>query len=491
MSASDKKQLCYDVSPFQKHLWNYHKMTDESASRAESDGTVRYEAFPGFAPEVFHRLYAEQEKPLEEAAVGSDVFVGFHDRISELPEVKDLRERCIGEERWAGIGAAAIMDTLLADVDAPPSLVEDMRSDEDVRETLEAMMANAGSEEERDSIREILQENAGELQRKGDASNNACLMTDETQVRNAVRKAIKIANDRIDEEQKMLDSFGVDAGSGAHSGRAARRNLSKKLSGLCANNERLRQIADLAGRLKRIAMAEQSKKPRKGTDEVAGVELGANLRLVIPPQLLFADEEVEGIFAARLYEKSLVQIEMSKQPKKEQGPIVVLQDSSGSMRGNCADTWAAAVSLAFLQIAHKQKRPFAIIHFGASVLRTDIFETWSEFDHDKLMDSVSYFAADGGTNFELSLNEAVSIIRNTGAFFDADIVMLTDGRARVDGSFMSDWNRAKSELGFNCYSILIGGHTSVETNKMFSDDVVHLKDVLSDDAAMHKFFKEV
>jgi len=107
------------------------------------------------------------------------------------------------------------------------------------------------------------------------------------------------------------------------------------------------------------------------------------------------------------------------------------------------------------------------------------------------MESVSYFACDGGTNFEFPLSKAVSIIRNTGAFSEADIVMLTDGRARVGAGFMADWNKSKSELGFNCYSILIGGHTSVETNKMFSDDVVHLKDVLSDDEAMHKFFKEV
>ncbi|MCK4791880.1 MAG: VWA domain-containing protein, partial [Desulfobacteraceae bacterium] len=436
-------------------------------------------------------LYAANEQPLEQPAEGTDVFVDFHGRISELPEVKDLRERCVGEERWAGIGAASIVDTLLADVEAPSSPVEDMRGDVDVREALEAMMGGADTDEQKEAIREILKENAGELQGKADASAAASNMMDDTQIRNSVRKAVQLANERIDQEQKMMDSFGVDAGTGAHSGRTARRNLSKKLSTLCANNERLREIAELAGRLKRIAMEQQRQKPRKGTDEVAGIELGADLRKVIPPQFLFADEEVEGIFAAKLYEHSLVQIEMSKQPKKEQGPIVVLQDSSGSMRGNCADTWAAAVSLAFLKIAHKQKRPFAIIHFGASVLRTDVFGTWSEFNHDKLMESVSYFAADGGTNFEPPLREAVSIIRNTGAFIDADIVMLTDGRARVDGDFMCDWKKDKSELGFNCYSILIGDYTSVETNKMFSDDVVHLKDVLSDDEAMHKFFKEV
>lgn len=489
--SSNTKQLCYDVSEYQRHLWEYHKMTDSSAATAESVGTQRYEAFPGFSSEVFHRLYAADEKPLEQPAEGTDVFVDFHGRITELPEVKDLRERCIGEERWSGIGAASIVDTLLADVDAPSSPVEDMRGDVDVREALEAMMDGAETEEQKEAIREILKENAGDLQGKADASASAANMVDDTQIRNSVRKAVQLANERIDREQKMMDSFGVDAGTGAHSGRTARRNLSKKLSSLCANNERLREIAELAGRMKRIAMEQQRQKPRKGTDEVAGIELGADLRKIIPPQLLFADDEVEGIFAAKLYERSLQQIEMSKQPKKEQGPIVVVQDSSGSMRNNQADAWAAAVSLAFLQIAHKQKRPFAIVHFGASVLRVDVFGSWTEFDHNKLMESVSYFKADGGTNFMDSLDKAVSIIRDTGAFEDADIVMLTDGRSHVSEEFLGRWNASKAELGFKCYSILIGAHTSFETNRMFSDDVVHLDAVLRDDTNMHKFFKEV
>lgn len=485
------KQLVYDVSAFQRDLWNYHKMTDGSAARAESDGAGKYEAFPDFSAEVFHRMYAENEKRMDEPAVGADVFVGLHDRISELPEVQDLKKRCIGEERWAGIGAASILDTLMEAVEHPGGKLEDMRGDEDVREALEQMMQSAQSDEEREALREILKENAGDLQKKNDAVQDAARMMDDTDVRNAVRAAAKKAQERIDEEQQMMDSFGVDAGTGAHSGRASRRNLHKKLSTLVSANERLKRIAELAGRLRRIAMAQQRQKPKSGTDEIAGIELGADLRKVLPAQFLFADEEVEGIFAARMYERSLVQVEMSKQPKKEQGPIIVLQDSSGSMVNNNADAWAAAVSLSFLEIAHKQKRPFAIIHFGAAVLRIDMFNSWSEFDHGKLLDAVAYFASDGGTNFMDPLDVAVTTIEETGAFQDADIIMLTDGRANVTDEFLGRWEKSKAKLGFKCYSILIGSSTNFDTNRKFSDDVVHLDRVLQDDAAMHKFFKEV
>jgi uncharacterized protein with von Willebrand factor type A (vWA) domain len=154
-----------------------------------------------------------------------------------------------------------------------------------------------------------------------------------------------------------------------------------------------------------------------------------------------------------------------------------------------ADIWAAAVSLAFLEIAYSQKRPVAFVHFGSTVLRTDIFTDWNNIDRAKVLESVSFFASAGGTNFVEPLSKGIEIIRDTGSFTDADIIMITDGKCFIPDEFLVQWGKDKSNLGFNCYSILVGNDADKSVNEQFSDDTTHLASTLQNDKAMHKYFK--
>ncbi len=113
----------------------------------------------------------------------------------------------------------------------------------------------------------------------------------------------------------------------------------------------------------------------------------------------------------------------------------------------------------------------------------------SNVDMEKMLETISFFESDGGTNFMEPLVDGVKLIRDTGAFEEADIVMVTDGCASVNDEFLDTWNKAKAELGFSCYSILVGSATYAETNKRFSDEVVLISEAIKDDTAMHKIFQ--
>lgn len=488
------KPLVYKPTDFQRHLWKYHKLTDASAEASEREGRNRYEAFGDFSDEVFHRLYAEQEDKLPEPAPGADVFVKLHDEMEKIPEMADFRTKCTGNERWAGIGAAAVIDTLVDKVTPPAEKIEDARDSEEIEEMLRQLIEGANTPEQAEALQELLDEQTdpsnptGAPVRKAKAAEAASLV-DETEVRSAVRAAMKQANEQIEAEEQMVDAFSF--GMEQHSGRASRNRAHRELSQVVGNSERLKRIAELAGRMRRIAQEQQRQKPKRGTDEVTGIEQGADLGKLVPSQLLYATDEVEMVFAAKLHERALLQVEMSKTPKKEQGPIVMVIDSSGSMEQGDADIWAAAVGLAFAEIAFTQKRALAFIHFGSTVLRTDVFASWDNIDRSAVLDSVSFFASDGGTNFMDPLDKAVDVIRNTGAFTEADIVMITDGCSAVSDDFLQRWEQSRRELEFKCYSILVGGSTYVDTNEKFSDEVVLLADVLANDESMHKFFKAV
>jgi len=485
----ERGNLCYDVSPYQRHLWRYHKLVEPSAREAERSGEERYEAFPDFAGEVFHRLYADEAKPLDPPVDGSDVFSVLHEQIGKIPEFDDLVKRCQGDERWAGIGTSAMLDTLLTSVDHPDNPVEDIRGDANAMAYLEALRDRTKEPERQEAIDESLEQLRAEHQQRQQAAQQAAQQMDVSQVRNAVRQAAAAANDAIDEEERMVDSF--CGGTAEHGGRQARQQASKQLASMVKDNERLQQIAELAGRLRRIAIQQQQDKPRRGTDEVTGIELGAEFGRLLPSEMLWADEPVEMVFAGKLYERALLQTELHKVPPKQQGPIVVVLDSSGSMQYNHADTWAAAVTLAFLEIARRQNRPFAIVHFGYSVLRVDRMPRPKQAPLQQVLDAVGFFAGDGGTNFMDSLDEAVSIIEKEGDYKEADIVMITDGCASVSDSWLAAFQRKQEQLEFSTYSILVGGSTRADTNERFSDDVVHLDSVLRDDEAMHRFFGKV
>lgn len=486
------KNMIYNVTDFQRHLWNYHKMSSSVARQSEKTGSEKYEAFPIFSSEVFHRMFVEKPERNESPPVGSDVFEYLHERISEIPEFENLRMKCVGNEEWSGIGTAAVIDTLITAV--PDSdRVPDVSSDAEIERMFKEAIANASNDDERDRAQQAFDEQmkpdvAGSLANRMNTAKNATQMIDETEVRNAIRTAVKDAIESIEEQEAIVDSlsFGMDPHSGKKAKMALHRNIAKILGG----NKRIQEIAKIAGRMRRIALEQQRQKPTKGTDEVTGIEQGSVISKMIPSEFLFMDDSIEAIFASKLHEQSLLQFELSKTPKKEQGPIVMLIDSSGSMSGG-PDIWAAAVALAFLEIAYRQKRAFSLVFFGGSVIKEKIYTEWGNINHATILEDVSFFAADGGTNFEDPLNRGIEIIRNNGSFENADIVMITDGISAISADFLSRWKQQKAELSFSCYSILVGGGTSIDTNRKFSDEVEFLNDVIKSDQSMHRFFKVV
>ena len=86
---------------------------------------------------------------------------------------------------------------------------------------------------------------------------------------------------------------------------------------------------------------------------------------------------------------------------------------------------------------------------------------------------------------------AVKIIRETGEFKNADIVMVTDGCASVSNAWLDSYEQAKAELDFSCYSVLVGSYCKGEVNEKFSDEVEHLANAIRDEEQMHHLFGKV
>jgi len=486
------QNLIYRPSEFQRHLWNDHTLADENAARAEADGRDRYEAFPDWAAEMFHFFHADTPERLEEPAAGSEVFQRLDAAMRDVPQVTDLRAQTVGNDTWAGMVTSSMIDDLLRKVPAPSTPVEDVRSDADVVEYLERLLADAedrGDDEECEAIEETLDEILDGMGEKRDAAEGAAEELDMTQVRQALRDAAANANGQIAAMQAMIDAYGI--GLDVHSGRKAQMAVGNQLAKVVNDNARLRKIAELAGRLRRIASDQQRRKPRKGAGERVGRRFSNDLGNLCFRELVYGTPGMRHVFAAKYAERSLACTEKADKQKDHKGPIVMCLDSSGSMGAGDADVWAAAVCLAFMQVAKEQNRGFAIVHFGHGVLRVDQFPGKDAMTPEAITDAVSFFAADGGTNFMDSLDRCVEVIREQGEFKQADIVMVTDGRARVTDEWLAKWNRDRDELDFACNSILVGSATRTEINEQFSDETVVLRDAMADERDMHHLFGKV
>lgn len=479
----------YDVTEWDKHGWSWHKLDEPSAREAERAGEEKWaEDFGDFSVDVFHRMVSPTAQR-REAEAGGEVWDALHDAIDSLPEVADLHERCVGDERGAGYATQAIIDTLIQQCAAPAGgPLQDAAKEADVLDALRALMERVPPDApERAEADAMVQAQADAHARAARAAQAASGMIDGPDIRKAIRAACKAANERMDEDQRLSEAFA--AGQQAHSGRHDRHEVARKVRSLVASSARLREIVQLAGRLKRIAREQQAKKPDRGASEYTGIELGAALSRVLPSEMVQAtDPKMRRMFSAAFVDQRLQQLELHARPKKQQGPIVILLDSSASMKHNAADTWAAAVTMAFLDIAATQRRGFAVVHFGSGILRVDRFVAKQAIDPCKIAEAVSYFAADGGTNFNAALSQGIDELKSIP---DADIIMVTDGQASVTDGVLEYVNSNRRSKGLHVYSILIGMEPAYSINAQFSDKVVELGQVLQSDEAMHALFGAV
>jgi hypothetical protein len=108
----------------------------------------------------------------------------------------------------------------------------------------------------------------------------------------AVAKALGDASKDVGEYSDACNALGCGPGAGGNGQMDTKRAAAAFAR--VRNSAQLRRIAELAGRFRRVAAAKQRQKVTHALDEVAGVELGADLGRLLPSELVkLADEELE------------------------------------------------------------------------------------------------------------------------------------------------------------------------------------------------------
>ena len=232
--------------------------------------------------------------------------------------------------------------------------------------------------------------------------------------------------------------------SGKWRGEAAADERARTLADRLARDERLKKIALLAGKFKRVALSKQKVKVHRGADEVTDVEQGDDLIRLLPSELArLAGPRLRRLAAIRdLMERRCLQYRMTSTENLGRGPLILCLDKSGSMEGD-KDVWSSAVALALLECVHRERRPFVLLDFN-----TEVFYRVVVRPGRPLPEVALFQPCDGGTDVGKVLDLALHAVETKRASKRADIIIVTDGQSSTTTAA-----RVRARAGAACVRI--------------------------------------
>lgn len=215
--------------------------------------------------------------------------------------------------------------------------------------------------------------------------------------------------------------------------------------------DRIRATAYL-GRLKELMDGKRKNGYAYGRGEKYSLELGGDINRAIASEFaMLAAPETLPLFLRKLQRKALKQYQRREPICKGSGDIICMLDESSSAESQAP--WCKAVALALLDIAMRDQRRFAVIHFaGVGDVQTDLFLP-GQYDREDVLRCAETFL-NGNTDYETPLREALRLMEQEG-FENADMVFVTDGECVLPDSFLEKLKAEQSARGFQITGILL------------------------------------
>lgn len=296
-------------------------------------------------------------------------------------------------------------------------------------------------------------------------------------IRQALRKAMKDARDQSEENSETMQAWGTEPGEIQKLSFEEKVALAEKLK----RSDKLRKVAKILGRFRRMAVAKQKEKIASRTGMVTNVKRGNDLRRLVPAERAMLGHPTMRLeFFRRFATRQLFVFETKEKQALGQGPVIICIDNSGSITSE-QEIWEKGLALGLYQCADFQNRHFIFIQYGGPSDPLKIVEIRKgEASYLKLLEVAEYFLG-GGTDFEKPLKKAREYIEKG---LKADIVFITDGHCAVSSDFLLDFNTARKKIPFNVYSVLLnlGGQTSSATLENFSDDIFKISELTVEQA---------
>lgn len=385
-------------------------------------------AWAQYARETFAKLYDSglaKEIPHEDRPMGSDWVGKLHEQAEALPEWRALKDRA-RRDAWAcGVAAGEALNVIGSQVKPPD---QDPQKIQDQIETIKELSEGKQLSKKQLARLAALQRALQDAQ-ANHAQATQLLDAKGAGLRSAMRAAATKAQETITEMDDAMSTLGAGDQTGAVSRVAA---PPQELRTALQKNQKLRKILKIAGRMKASAIQKQRSKATHGREELCDVVSGSDLSRLVPSELAnLATPTTEALLYRKLMENAAQVYELRGKVSIAEGPIILAVDESGSMAGQ-RDMWAKGVAFAMMEIAARQKRPFAYVHFDSRVTRTDEISQPRSVDLKQLEEFCNYFTG-GGTSIRNALDHCATMLEGAAQaradkpWKRADVILVTDG----------------------------------------------------------------
>ena len=232
-----------------------------------------------------------------------------------------------------------------------------------------------------------------------------------------------------------------------------------QLMGDLVRNPRLRRIALLFGRYRRMGLRERELRAQLASEEVVDFVQGGDVARALAAELSnFAMREREDLFYAKVVTHQLLLYELWQRHERPR-PVYLCLDNSGSMSGE-KEVWAKASALALAHLALGHGRPVEIVLFGDAadplkVVSLNPKEKGAE-RMEKVMDVASYFLG-GGTDFQKPLAHVLEAIGQEWGPAGNDVLFVSDGLCPLPEEFVRRFVEAKTRNDIRLTTVVIGG----------------------------------
>ena len=365
-----------------------HKGDDELIA-LEQSCTEKLSTFSALSRDIYQSFYSLRVRKREEESLSAP------SRRFNVPILKELMDgdsyptikaACEGRQIPAYEAAGEFISQVADNLD---SLMEQAGGQKNALETLEHL------EEKRDQSMERLQKLIEQMEQSGatpaletqliKAANTAQSQSNQVEAVGRivqenlqkhsgeltllVKQASEAAAQTAIDVQLTLMSWGTGPDNSDPQSIAADTELVHRVQ----QSETLMKVARYLGRLKELMEGRQKNGYAYGRGEKYTLELGADLSRALASEfVLLALPETTPLFLQKLQKKGLKQYQRREHIHKGSGDIICMLDESGSAEE--AAPWCKAVALALLDIAMRDHRRFAMIHFsGKGHFKTDLF----------------------------------------------------------------------------------------------------------------------
>lgn len=312
--------------------------------KSEEEGRKEYDQYPELQQDVYDALYKYEPELNPETMIKRDHLLNrkIMEKLMESQRYKELRAMTEMDVVNSTIGTELMSEETLALLKEAKKEREALQQVIDAGNALDAAKAagqkptEAGEESDQENqdgnTRSKEEMELEEAERRyEEAMENFEELTERKDFQKSIERLAAKVKDSVKETNELISSWGLGR---SESFQKKSPHEKMELLNRLRSSPKLKQIAKLAGRYRKLSQTHRKERVKQGLDSTYGIKQGSDISRLLPSETMrLLSTASRDSFLLDLMEGKTLQYQISGKQKKGKGPVIACIDSSGSMDG--------------------------------------------------------------------------------------------------------------------------------------------------------------